>query len=42
MNLLQNKINVLKADKYDGQFIYIDGCEHYEMGGYLGGGSAGV
>ncbi|ETV97898.1 CAMK/CAMKL/MARK protein kinase [Aphanomyces invadans] len=31
-----------KVDRYDGQSIFINGELRYELGGYLGGGTAGV
>lgn len=31
-----------KVDSFDGQTITIDGKSAYELGGFLGGGAAGV
>jgi serine/threonine protein kinase len=36
LNLIQRRV-----DKYDGQSIFIDGEEVYELGNYLGGGASG-
>ncbi|KAF0696812.1 Aste57867_12474 [Aphanomyces stellatus] len=42
MNDRRRKLHALKVDRYDGQSIFINGELRYELGGYLGGGTAGV
>ncbi|CAK4674005.1 hypothetical protein LEN26_005401 [Aphanomyces euteiches] len=42
MNDRRRKLQALKVDRYDGQSVFIDGELRYELGGYLGGGTAGV
>ena len=42
MNDRRRKLQPQQVDQYDGQAIYINGDLHYELGGYLGGGAAGV
>ncbi|KDO28292.1 CAMK protein kinase [Saprolegnia parasitica CBS 223.65] len=38
----RRKLTALKVDRYDGQSIFIGNELRYELGGYLGGGTAGV
>ncbi|OQR99730.1 serine/threonine protein kinase [Achlya hypogyna] len=38
----RRKLTALKVDRYDGQSIFIGNEQRYELGGYLGGGTAGV
>ena len=35
-------LSTVHVDHYDGQAIYSHGALIYELGGYLGGGAAGV
>lgn len=42
MNEHRRKRQILKVDHYDGQCIYSGRALYYELGGYLGGGAAGV
>ncbi|GMF13087.1 unnamed protein product [Phytophthora lilii] len=42
MNELRRKLPTVKVDHYDGQAIYSGNELIYELGGYLGGGAAGV
>uniref|UniRef100_M4B869 non-specific serine/threonine protein kinase n=1 Tax=Hyaloperonospora arabidopsidis (strain Emoy2) TaxID=559515 RepID=M4B869_HYAAE len=42
MNERRDKLLTVKVDHYDGQAIYSDDELIYELGGYLGGGAAGV
>lgn len=39
---MQQEVSVLHVDRYDGQMIYIHNQPAFELGGYLGGGAAGV
>jgi hypothetical protein len=38
----RRKLPIRKVDHYDGQCIYTNNELAYELGGYLGGGAAGV
>ena len=40
--MTRRKLTALKADRYDGQSIFINNELRYELMGYLGGGTAGV
>lgn len=42
MNERRRKLQTVQVDHYDGQAIYSDNELIYELGGYLGGGAAGV
>ncbi|EGZ26738.1 hypothetical protein PHYSODRAFT_343457 [Phytophthora sojae] len=42
MNERRRKLQTVPVDHYDGQAIYSDNELIYELGGYLGGGAAGV
>ncbi|CAH0473619.1 unnamed protein product [Peronospora belbahrii] len=42
MNEWRRKLETVKVDHYDGQAIYSSNELIYELGGYLGGGAAGV
>ncbi|KAG7388744.1 hypothetical protein PHYBOEH_007697 [Phytophthora boehmeriae] len=42
MNERRRQLQTVKVDHYDGQAIYSDNELVYELGGYLGGGAAGV
>ncbi|DBA02819.1 TPA: hypothetical protein N0F65_006609 [Lagenidium giganteum] len=42
MNERRRKLQTVKVDHYDGQAIFSHGELYYELGGYLGGGAAGV
>lgn len=42
MNERRCKLQTVKVDHYDGQSIYSRNELIYELGGYLGGGAAGV
>ncbi|KAF1320010.1 Camk/camkl protein kinase, partial [Globisporangium splendens] len=42
MNECRRKLQTVKVDHYDGQSIYSGNELIYELGGYLGGGAAGV
>lgn len=42
MNERRRKLQTIKVDHYDGQSIYSNDELIYELGGYLGGGAAGV
>jgi hypothetical protein len=39
---IKRDLKTRKVDRYDGQCIYTNGDLQYELGGYLGGGTAGV
>lgn len=42
MNEHRRILQTVKVDHYDGQSIYSNNELIYELGGYLGGGAAGV
>jgi hypothetical protein len=42
MNERRRKLQTVQVDHYDGQAIYSGNELIYELGGYLGGGAAGV
>lgn len=42
MHERQRRLQTVKVDHYDGQAIYSNNELVYELGGYLGGGAAGV
>lgn len=42
MNERVDRVKMLRVSKYDGQAIYVNNEVLYELGGYLGGGVAGV
>lgn len=42
MNERRRTLQTVKVDHYDGQSIYSNNELIYELGGYLGGGAAGV
>lgn len=42
MNERRRTLQTVKVDHYDGQSIYSNSELIYELGGYLGGGAAGV